>query len=71
MSNTPCILKVTGLSGEKEHYINLNLCDRTTLTKLSNCTAYRLYVHSYCGDLDIAISEAEAIKVRKALEVWM
>ena len=63
------ILKVTGLSGEKSHYINMALTSRIDLMKLANCTAYRLYVHDVRGnDLDIVINSSEAERVRLFLE---
>ena len=64
----PYMIKVTGLSGEKTHYINLNLVDRIDLFKLPNTVAYRLYVHSHHSDLDIVISYKEAENLQKALE---
>ena len=63
------ILKVTGLSGEKSHYINIALTSRIDLMKLANCTAYRFYVHDVGGnDLDIVINSSEAERVRLFLE---
>lgn len=63
------ILKVTGLSGEKSHYINMTLTSRIDLTKMVNCTAYRFYVHDVGGnDLDIVINSLEAERVRSFLE---
>lgn len=64
----PYIIKVTGLSGEKTHYINLNMIDRIDLSKLANTAAYRLYVHSHNSDLDIVISHKEAEHLRETLE---
>ena len=64
----PYIIKVTGLSGEKTHYINLNLVDRIDLSKVPNTVAYRLYVPSRNGDLDIIISYKEAENLRETLE---
>lgn len=62
------MLKVTGLSGETDHYINLDRCDRVDLQKLTNCTAYKFYAHYTHGDISIVISQAEASRVRQALE---
>lgn len=64
----PYMIKVTGLSGEKTHYINLNLADRIDLSKVPNTVAYRLYVPSHHSDLDIVISYKEAENLRKTLE---
>lgn len=66
----PHILKVTGLNGETEHYLNLNLIDRIDIKKLPNCAAHRLYAHASHSDLDIAISYTEAQKVKEYLEAW-
>ena len=61
------ILKVTGLSGEKSHYINMALTSRIDL--MEYCTAYRFYVHDVGGnDLDIVINSSEAERVRAFLE---
>ena len=63
------ILKVTGLSCEKSHYINMALTSRIDLIKLANCVAYRLYIHDVNGnDLDIVINSLEAERVRSFLE---
>ena len=64
----PQIIKVTGLSGEKTHYINLNLVDRIDLYKVPNTVAYRLYVPSHHSDLDIVISYKEAKNLQEILE---
>ena len=67
----PHILKVTGLSGEVEHYINLNRCNRIDLKKLANCTAYNFYAHYDHGDINIVISHADATHVRRVLEDFL
>lgn len=67
---TPCMLKVTGLSGEVEHFINLNRCNRIDLKKISNCSAYNFYAHYDDGDISIVISHLEASNARQALEAW-
>lgn len=62
------ILKVTGLSGEKSHYINMALTSRIDLMQL-DCTVYRLYVHDVGGnDLDIMINSSEAKRIQLFLE---
>lgn len=68
---TPYIIKTTGLSGEVTHYINLSRVDRIDLSKLSNCTAYKLYVHSSDSDLNIVISSTEAGKIMKYLDSFI
>ena len=64
----PQMLKVTGLSGEIDHYINLDRCDRIDLKKLPNCTAYNFYAHYTYGDINIAITHAQAMHVQQVLE---
>jgi hypothetical protein len=62
------ILKVTGLSGEKSHYINMALTSRIDLMQL-DCTVYRFYVHAVGGnDLDIMINSSEAKRIQLFLE---
>ena len=63
------ILKVTGLSGEKSHYINTTLTTRIDLMKIANGTTYRFCVRDVGGNvLDIVINSSEAERVRSFLE---